>query len=59
MKAWAIVWGPKNNGVEVNLRSGNKALAIFHSYSEAVKTLATFDSDADDYRIVEVEILQV
>lgn len=58
MKAWAIVWGPKNNGVEVKLSSGNTALAIFHSYNKAVKTLATFENDDDDHRIIEVEVLQ-
>lgn len=55
MKAFAIVWGPKNNGVELHLPSGNRSLAIFNTYQQAVKTLAGFE-DADDHRIIDVEI---
>lgn len=56
MKAYAIVWGPQKNGVTLNLRSGNTCLAIFHEYSEAVKTLAGFADSSTTHRIIEVEI---
>lgn len=55
MKAYAIVWGPNNNGVTLRLRSGNTSLAIFSEYMDAVKTLAGFDN-ANDHRIIEVKV---
>lgn len=56
MKAHAIVWGPTNKGVTLQTREGNTALAVFHEYKEAVRTLAGFE-DANEMRIIEVEVI--
>lgn len=55
MKAWAIVWGPDNNAVEVYLSSGNKCSAIFFEYEQAVRTLAGF-KEIGDRHIIPVRI---